>query len=89
MQCKVYTKPLNSKLKSTVDTSDNDNADEIPDDDFWFSQSKFGNDRNTTLSVKEKSESAPTKLTDYQYMLCTPILRGYSLKDKKWRKWFN
>jgi SpoVK/Ycf46/Vps4 family AAA+-type ATPase len=25
-------------------------------------------------------------LTDYQYMLCTPLLRGYSLKGKKWRK---
>ncbi|KAF2114279.1 hypothetical protein BDV96DRAFT_112945 [Lophiotrema nucula] len=84
-QCKVYTVPLNSKSKPGAVTS-GDGGDN--DDDYWPPPPAFGRGRNTTLSVKEKSKQAPTKLTDYQYMLCTPILRGYSLKEKKWLSFY-
>ena len=86
-QCKVYTVPLSSRVKAAVATSDNDDADEAEDelDPYWYPPSEFGNERNTMLSVKEKADAAPTTLSDYHHMLCTPILRGYSLKTKKWR----
>ena len=87
-QCKVFTVPLNTKVKGTATTSGDDDDDDGEQDldPYWYPPEEFGNERNTLLSVKENAESSPTKLTDYQHMLCTPILRGYSLKTKKWRK---
>lgn len=70
-QCKIYTRALNS-----TDSSD---AKENP----W--DNPVTND-NTELTLKDNLASADARLTDYQYMLCTPLLRGYSLKSKKWRK---
>ncbi|OAG07282.1 P-loop containing nucleoside triphosphate hydrolase protein [Paraphaeosphaeria sporulosa] len=43
---------------------------------------------NTALSLKKESGVGPAKLTDYQCMLCTPILRGYSLTVKKWLSFY-
>ncbi|KAF2654956.1 ATPase [Lophiostoma macrostomum CBS 122681] len=45
-------------------------------------------DWNTELSVKEEADAKPIELTDFQYMLCTPILRGYSVKAKKWLSFY-
>jgi hypothetical protein len=83
--------PLNSKVKANVTASEDDDedGDDQDLDPYWYPPEEFGNERNTLLSVKGKTESSPTKLTDYQHMLCTPILRGYSLKTKKWRKSLN
>jgi hypothetical protein len=86
-QCKVYTVPLNSKVKANVTT--HDDADQVDDydpidDPFWSPPVES----NTALSAKEKSEPEPVKLSDYQYMLCSPILRGYSLTVKKWLQFY-
>ncbi|KAF1973128.1 P-loop containing nucleoside triphosphate hydrolase protein [Bimuria novae-zelandiae CBS 107.79] len=85
MQCKVYTVPLNSKVKGSVTTSDEPTNE---DDGHWNPPSEFDNEQNTMLSLREKSGSKPAKLSDNQYMLCTPILRGYSLNTKKWLSFY-
>lgn len=85
-QCKVYTVPLNSKVKAKVTTNDEDQVDDYDyeDDPYWDPPTE----RNTALMAKEKSEPELAKLSDYQYMLCTPILRGYSLNVKKWLSFY-
>ncbi|KAF2441843.1 ATPase [Karstenula rhodostoma CBS 690.94] len=86
-QCKVYTVPLNSKVKAkatTHDDGDQEDGYDSNDEPFWYPLSE----NKTALSAKEKSGPEPAKLSDYQYMLCTPILRGYSLTVKKWLSFY-
>lgn len=85
-QCKVYTVPLNSKVKAKATTHDDGGQDDYdPEDDpSWYPPPEI----DTALSAKEKSGLEPAKLSDYQYMLCTPILRGYSLTVKKWLSFY-
>ena len=42
---------------------------------------------NNMLKGKETSKKAVPPLTSEQLLLCKSTLRGYSLKDKKWRKY--
>ena len=37
-------------------------------------------------TLKQPGEFKPKGLTDEQLLLCSATLRGYSLKNKKWRK---
>jgi hypothetical protein len=81
-QCNVYTSPLNSSSSKARRSSFSS------DDGGYWEPPPLRTDYNTELSVKEQTDVKPVELTDFQYMLCTPILRGYSLKAKKWLSFF-
>jgi hypothetical protein len=82
-QCKIFTFPLSSPTNRNVYNDDPFNSDPYG---YLNPPPLVKTDWNTELSLKEASAADVAELTDYQYMLCTPILRGYSIKSKKWRK---
>jgi hypothetical protein len=38
--------------------------------------------------VDDEEDTTRQKLTDEQKLICTPIVRGYSLRDKEWLNFF-
>ena len=83
-QMHVYVDPLShSEAKAPTDDSDND------DDDA--SEASWGGDSDDdTVPANAGGQGLgtpkPPSLTDYERMLCNSIVRGYSLRMKKWRK---
>ncbi|ORY01802.1 P-loop containing nucleoside triphosphate hydrolase protein [Clohesyomyces aquaticus] len=73
-QCKIYVTPLDSGSSDKHERVEN-----------W--ENPVSND-NTELSLNEPRASTNQELTDYQYMLCSPLLRGYSMKTKKWMSFY-
>lgn len=81
-QCKVYTVPLSSPSASAKSDDDFDD-----DEDYYGSRSSWNT--NTDLTFKDKKTSPlDIQLTDEHYMFSTQMLRGYSLKAKKWMQFF-
>ena len=83
----VSLSPLGSKMVIPVDNSngsddyyDDDEEDEF-DDEYNRSAQRPGHD------IAKNSNDIPTlTLTEEQLLLCSATLKGYSLKNKKWRK---
>lgn len=78
-QCKVVVGPLT--------TTGNGRRASIDfgkwDDDGVYHQ-PLNSTENTELSIRKKGGAQAGDLTDYQHMLCTPLLRGYSIASKQW-----
>ncbi|KAH8704611.1 P-loop containing nucleoside triphosphate hydrolase protein [Phaeosphaeriaceae sp. PMI808] len=53
------------------------------------SDSAIDPDDKDVATTHDQNESEDFQLTDYQYLLCTPLLRGYSLKSKKWLTFYS
>ncbi|KAH7128218.1 ATPase [Dendryphion nanum] len=78
-QCKVVTSPFASTGNGRRSSIDNG---------YWDSNdtyhSPLSSAENTELSLNKKPGAKPEDLTDFQHMLCTPLLRGYNISSKQW-----
>ncbi|KAF1351393.1 P-loop containing nucleoside triphosphate hydrolase protein [Delphinella strobiligena] len=80
----VYVSPLNKKGKETVGSISDRGLD--PYDDACGDYSG-GMPLDGHFSDDQEPSSQPA-LSDEQKLICTPILRGYALKEKQWLNLF-
>lgn len=78
-QCKVVVSPLTSTGNGRRASIDHGTWDE--DGNY---QQPLNSDENTELSIRKTAGAQAGDLTDFQHMLCTPLLRGYSITSKQW-----
>lgn len=87
----IYVTPLNHKDVLTNSHHSNDSGDgdgegeEEPGDDY--DQDDSGMPIDGAFADEEDATKQPP-LTTEQKLICTPLLRGYSLKDKLWLNFF-
>lgn len=77
----VFLNNLN-RSQSRGNTADDD--DSVEDDYTDYGDDELDGEELTTLN--QPGEFNPKGLTKDQLLLCSATLRGYSLKNKKWRK---
>jgi hypothetical protein len=68
--------------------------DDLHDEDFTISEAPAAKAQNSRLSKAEANFAEETvapvvKLTEEAHLICKSTLLGYSLKLKKWRKFFS
>ena len=68
--------------KKTNPYEDQDSDVEFSDDDLDYDDDD--DDDSDTPNESPAKSKGPEKLTKDQLLLCTPYLKGYSLKNKKW-----
>ncbi|ORY71659.1 P-loop containing nucleoside triphosphate hydrolase protein [Pseudomassariella vexata] len=77
--------PSLKPLQQVKDTGNIHSSD--PDDGYSSnSYNDFDNDRDDDIFVNEGNKPLP--LSEEQLLLCTPIVKGYALKTKKWLEFF-
>lgn len=93
----VYVTPLSQKeiiandLDSEVDSNDED-VDAV-DDEEEYQEEEFDDDDggmpiDGRFADEDDDSTQPAPLTVEQKLICTPLLRGYSLKNKMWLNFF-
>ena len=75
--------PNSSVSVSAFGRNNNGDEEDYDEYDSDFEDSEM-DDALEIMGKAEKPHARP--LTQDQLLLCTTILKGYSLKDKKWRK---
>jgi hypothetical protein len=65
-----------------------ENYDELHESDYTVSEVPATN-RSKKVKYAEEEASPKIKLTEEAHLICKSTLLGYSLKLKKWRKYFN
>jgi hypothetical protein len=87
----VFVTPLTQKEKEPVRASDSDQDDdegsESDGDDYVDDEDDSGMPIDGQFADEEDAARHPP-LTTEQKLICTPLLRGYSLKNKMWLNFF-
>lgn len=96
----IFVAPLNQKEPShsrlNGDPYDNGYDDDCDEDDGYDDQGSEADDYDADDSgmpmdgqfADEEDAAKHTPLTNEQKLICTPLLRGYSLKNKLWLNFF-
>ncbi|KAF1352803.1 P-loop containing nucleoside triphosphate hydrolase protein [Lizonia empirigonia] len=94
----VYVTPLSQK-EVTADNSDSDGEEDEEDSEVEgegeeyneeedFDEDDGGMPIDGRFADEDDESTQPAPLTTEQKLICTPLLRGYSLKNKMWLNFF-
>lgn len=92
----VYVSPLSQK-EAEDSESDSDDSDEEGEDveegQEWGEEDDYDEDDggmpiDGRFADEDDESTQPAPLTAEQKLICTPLLRGYSLKNKMWLNFF-
>lgn len=82
----VSLSPLGSKMVIPVNNS-NESDDYYDDEEDGYDDEYNRSAQRSGHGIANNSNDIPTlTLTEEQLLLCSATLKGYSLKNKKWRK---
>lgn len=92
----VYVSPLSQK-EAEDSESDSDDSDEegeeVEEGQEWGEEDDYDEDDggmpiDGRFADEDDESTQPAPLTAEQKLICTPLLRGYSLKNKMWLNFF-
>lgn len=78
----------NPKLAKNSNSDDEDSdEDEYSSDEYYDEEDEFRNNNHDSDAIKQKKMKR-VPLTEEQLIICTPLIKGYALKTKKWLQFF-
>lgn len=86
----IYVTPFHQKdvpIPPFLGSDHGSVEDDYPEDEYDDNQSEGGIPPDGFFADDEE-ETRRTPLTEEQKLICTPLLRGYALKDKLWLNFF-